>query len=59
MTIPITGAMLKAIENNHQYEIVEMGIRFGPGKDLQLPPNLDVIRLEFDADLVFFFEFGN
>jgi hypothetical protein len=59
MSINITGAMLEAVEKDHQYEIVEMGIRFAPGGEIKLPSNLGLDKLEFAADIEFLFEFGN
>jgi hypothetical protein len=58
MSIPVTGKMLEAIENDHQYEIVEVGIRFEPGETLKLPNNLRIGKIEFDVDLEFLINFN-
>jgi len=57
LKIPIKGDKLEAIRNTYPYNIVEMGIRFPPSTELQIPSDLAIRRIEFDADITFGFEF--
>ena len=57
LSIPIKGDLLKTIRETYPYNIVEMGIRFDKKTTIQIPNNLAIKKIEFDADVTFGFEF--
>jgi len=57
LKIPIKGAMLETIRNTYPYKIAEMGIRVKKaGKGIEMPNNLAITKIEFDADVTFGFK---
>ena len=51
LEIKIEGKLLDYINDNNPYVIDEIGIWFEPDGSLQLPNNLEAIRIEIDADI--------
>jgi len=57
LDISITGEMLDSINSVFPYTIEEAGIRVHPSESLRIPANLGALRIEFDAEIQYRFNF--
>ena len=57
LSIPIKGDLLDTIRNIYPYSISDMGIRFKPNISIQLPNDLAIEKIEFDADVTYGYKF--